>query len=589
MSKLKNGFSRVAAFLWRHKWITLIVIAAAAGVTALCLLFLGKPSAPEGFQSNGSFVRTTVLQKTSLENTVSSKGTVASSDVSTVTTSLKYAVKEILVQVGDQVKEGDIICRLDTSDLEEQIKKAEENLKEAKAQAQSNYDKAQSSATAAYDKATAQEQVYSSAKAAFDTAQAAYTAAQSTVSSLQQSYDAAAAAAAAAAGNAAAKLDAYNTAYNAYLAAPSEETANTAYAAAQEVATAYAQYNGAVVHVPDVNGAQFAGISLTGLDNASGGTAAAEKTAREALQNAKALCGYEEAERTYQNTLAALEQARTQLDNLESQYTAAKEQLENAKTALDKSGTNDTLDELYSQLDDCTLTAKSSGTVTSLNATVGSAVGEGTVAVIQDTEKLKLSISVAEYDIGNIEVGQTAHITSDATGDTVITGRVTQVSKTASSGGNGTSSGFACEITIDNGSNGLLIGMNAKAEILLSSKDNVFVVPIDAVGIEEDGNKVVYVKTAGQGADAVFEPVPVTTGEENDYYIEISGDGLEEGMEVRSSANPEEAQVSSGQENGDAQAGSFMIPAGDGGYAVDIATGPSGGGAPMGGSPGGGH
>ena len=35
----------------------------------------------------------------------------------------------------------------------------------------------------------------------------------------------------------------------------------------------------------------------------------------------------------------------------------------------------------------------------------------------------------------------------------------------------------------------------------------------------------------------------MTTGEENDYYIEISGDALTEGMEVRSSADSEEATV----------------------------------------------
>ncbi|MDO5603284.1 MAG: efflux RND transporter periplasmic adaptor subunit [Oscillospiraceae bacterium] len=587
MSKVKNVFSKAAALLRRRKWIFLAgLLIAAAAVTALCLLLRGSPRTPMDFSPTGGYVRTTILQKTSLENTVSAKGTVESSSVSTVTSSLKYPVKEILVQVGDQVKEGDVICRLDASALEEQIEKLEKNLKESKEQAQANYEKAQSSATAAYDKAAAQESVYNAAKSAFDSAQAAYNTAKATISSLQQSYDAAAAEAAGAAANAAAKLDAYNAAYSAYLAAPSAETANAAYQAAQEVAAAYAFYNGAAVNVPAVSDGQFAGISLTGLDGA-GGKAAAEKTALEALQNAKNLCGYDEAERNYQNAQTAMEQARAQLDNLESQYTSAKEQLENAKTSLEKSASSDELESLRSQLDDCTLTANSSGTVTSLNATVGSTPVDGAIAVIQDTEKLKLSISVPEYDIGNIKVGQTAHITSDATGDAVITGKVTQVSKTAASGGNGSSSGFACEITIENGANGLLIGMNAKANILLSSKDNVFVVPIDAVGTDTDGGKVVYVKTSGQGANAVFEPVPVTTGEENDYYIEISGDGLEEGMEVRSSADPEEALVSGAEENAGAPETGFMVPAGEGGYAVDIVTGPAGGGAPPSGGPGG--
>ena len=40
---------------------------------------------------------------------------------SNVTTSLSYPVKEIFVQVGDTGSEGDVICTLDSSDLEEQL------------------------------------------------------------------------------------------------------------------------------------------------------------------------------------------------------------------------------------------------------------------------------------------------------------------------------------------------------------------------------------------------------------------------------------------------------------------------------------
>ena len=46
------------------------------------------------------------------------------------------------VQVGDTVSEGDVICTLDSSDLEEQLAKRQEALAESRETAQKNYDKA---------------------------------------------------------------------------------------------------------------------------------------------------------------------------------------------------------------------------------------------------------------------------------------------------------------------------------------------------------------------------------------------------------------------------------------------------------------
>lgn len=75
-------------------------------------------------------------------------------------------------------------------------------------------------------------------------------------------------------------------------------------------------------------------------------------------------------------------------------------------------------------------------------------------------------------------------------------------------------------------------------EIVLSAVEDVWSVPIDAVETDEDGNSVIYVK---EGDD--FVPVEVTTGAETDYYIEITGDALEDGMEVRASADADAAEM----------------------------------------------
>lgn len=53
---------------------------------------------------------------------------------------------------------------------------------------------------------------------------------------------------------------------------------------------------------------------------------------------------------------------------------------------------------MYDQLYKCTIKATSDGTITQLNVQVGDMVN-GTIAVIQDTENLKISTSFEEYDI----------------------------------------------------------------------------------------------------------------------------------------------------------------------------------------------
>ena len=82
---------------------------------------------------------------------MSATGTVASNNVSNVTTSLKYAVKEVFVQVGDTVQAGDVICTLDIESLEKQSQRKQESVADAQQTAQENYDKAVESYNEAVD------------------------------------------------------------------------------------------------------------------------------------------------------------------------------------------------------------------------------------------------------------------------------------------------------------------------------------------------------------------------------------------------------------------------------------------------------
>ena len=88
-----------------------------------------------------------------------------------------------------------------------------------------------------------------------------------------------------------------------------------------------------------------------------------------------------------------------------------------------------------------------------------------------------------------------------------------------------------------------------------------------SVTIDKDGEKV---------------QVPVTLGMQSDYYVEISGDDIEEGTAVYYST-PMVNNPSSGDSSADSSQDGISFDMGGG----DMGGGPGGGGAPAGGGPGG--
>lgn len=521
MSKIKTACAGAAAFAGRHKKaviaLALLVVAAAAAAFLLRGRFVRPVSLPA---AGGSYVRTVTLQKGTLEDSISATGTVQSSDVSNVTTDLKYTVKTVNVQVGDSVEEGDVICTLDTSELEESIQKLQESLADAKAEAQKQYEKAQASLTEAeenvkstYDDMKEAEDERDSAKSAYETAAAA-------VKSYQAEVDAANA-------DLLTKLNARQAALDAYTAAGGtvDENGDPVTSATSEAASTAADLSALADALVKANG-EYKSAEQT------------LKTAEANLQTAQSASNYTALSSAYNQAQTAYEQAKTTYENAIKTSETAEESRDTALENYNKAGESDELEELQSQLEKCTLKAETSGKVTAVNATVGSAI-DGAAATIQDTDSLKISITIAEYDIDSVSEGMHAVITSDVI-DGEINGTLTQISPTASGGGS-SSSTFSAEVTVDDENSGLLIGTNAKVQIIQSTTEDVFTVPLDAIEEKEDGTSVIYVQSGEENGEPVFEEVQVVVGATNDYYAEVSGVDLEEGMVVRASASLEEA------------------------------------------------
>ena len=233
------------------------------------------------------------------------------------------------------------------------------------------------------------------------------------------------------------------------------------------------------------------------------------------------------------------------------------------------------------QMENYTITSPISGTVIQKNVKAGDTVGTDTTAsetlcTIYDLSYLEMTLNVDELEILSIKEGQTVTITADAISDRTFTGVVTSVSAAGTTTGGTTT--YPVTIRIDD-TGDLLPGMNATAEIEVSSASNALAVPNGSV---VRGNYVLVTKDSPSAANAVqdmtapdgYVYVKITTGTSDDDYIEVAS-GLQEGDTIAYDADAAEKQNASDSME-------FMVgPGGSGG--------PGGGdGGPGGGGPGGG-
>ena len=149
-----------------------------------------------------------------------------------------------------------------------------------------------------------------------------------------------------------------------------------------------------------------------------------------------------------------------------------------------------------------------------------------------DKDALVVEVTIPANSVPKLSTGMTCRITSDATGDAIINGTLTQIDPVANDKGS-----FGAKVMVNGDDGGLLIGISAKVEIVVNEKNDVFTVPRDAVGTADDGSSYVLRQTGGEGVDMTFEEVPVTTGDTNDFYVEITGSDLNEGDVIRSTAD----------------------------------------------------
>lgn len=217
-------------------------------------------------------------------------------------------------------------------------------------------------------------------------------------------------------------------------------------------------------------------------------------------------------------------------------------QIENA--AIQVQNAELTLKNAQDRLEDYSITSTIDGTVIEKNYDVGdtldtsnaSTTGIAYPAVIYDMSALTFDISVNELDINKIQVGQQVEITADAVEGETFTGVVDKVNINGTTTNGSTN--YPVTVLVDGTPEELKPGMNVSAKIIVEDAGSVLCVPVEAVSRGADGTSLV--KVAGEGAldengnlvdSSKLEDRVVTLGRSDDTYIEILS-GLEDGETV---------------------------------------------------------
>lgn len=556
--------------------VIVLVLAGGFGVHGL-----NRHKARKAMAEQMSQVETTTVTKQNLVDSISVTGTINSADARDVSAiASNVEVETVNYKVGDYVNEGDVVVVLDSSELERKLKEAQNSqalseYKENKSieTASESYTQAVEDGTDDYNKAVKSE---SQAKEDLQDAEDDASSAASTLKKREKSLSAAKEA-----------LNALTDPTESYTAAANAlESANAKVKklADQGQAAGDAEYDAAK---------QEADAAQATYDSVS-----AEKATYDAAVQVvnETQASYTEAHQAYTAAADAEEKAsdayETASDNLTDASKNNDRNISNAADSLEKAQkqkeySNDssaqTIEDYQEQITACTVTAPISGVITAMEVEEGDTyLGEGkTLFSIANSQNFIVSASVDEYDVSSISKDMTAAVIVEALGDDELPAKVSYIAPTATTSTSGNSAGSASydlEIALDDENADLRIGMTAKASIVKEAVYDVLTVPYDCVTTDEDGNSSVTIDKDGEKVQVL-----VTVGMQSDYYVEISGDDIEEGTVVYYST-PMVNNPSSGDSSSDSSQDGVIFDMGGG----SMGGGPGGGGNPGGGGASGG-
>jgi HlyD family secretion protein len=226
---------------------------------------------------------------------------------------------------------------------------------------------------------------------------------------------------------------------------------------------------------------------------------------------------------------AQLAQAQATLTDLldgpsETDIRTAEAELELARIALA---------DAQEQLDKATVIAPFAGVITAVNFSEGE-LANGIVVELVDNNALEIILSVDEVDVGSFAVGQPAIVTLETWPNETIDSEILAIAPSANSGGSNALVSYDVHVGLGETDLPVLIGMTANAKLITSANEDVLLVPNRAIRADRQANK--YFVTVLKVDDST-EEVEVVTGLRDGENTQIIS-GIDEGTVLVVGAGP---------------------------------------------------
>ena len=404
------------------------------------------------------------VKRATLSSVVESSGSIEPQNALTLSFAGPGTVAQVNVKVGDHVKQGDVLAKLDTAALDLQFQQDEQGL----IVQQATYTQ-----TLTPDPATVK-----STQAALNSAQAAYAAAvqQTGLSQQQVTVNCA---------NYTQAKNALDRAQTAY-----DRLAND-HQAKNYLNSDWGPYQGVVKALSDAQSAYD--VAQASCNLAKGNINDGPVTTAQ----------------------AQVAQAKANLDGLltpsDATIAAAKAQLEQAQLNLQQTRL---------KLADAEIVAPFDGVVTKVNGSIGAA-GSGVSIGVADTGQYHINVLVDETEIAKVQLNQEAAITLDGLPGVMLKGKVARIDPSGELVQGVIN--YNVQIDLDPTTAPLRLYMTTNARIIQAMHPDVLVVPLAAIHTDASGGQ--YVEVIDQaGQQMRSHRVNVTTGLSEGTQVEVAGD-----------------------------------------------------------------
>lgn len=400
------------------KWVTLAglgVLLLGGGIWAY-LHFSAKPAATSLILGN--------VKKGDVQKVITATGTVNYKQAIPLTFQTAGKLSALNVKVGDEVKQGQVLAELDSSDLQNAVTQAQANYVSAQAKMQQTLDSLDSTVLGSVAKA------------------------QQSVASTQQAL-----------------MTAQGNADPGYLANQVNLAQQNVLSASNNLASAQAK----VQQTGNTSAVQSAQSALT----------AAQTALANALyqQNGGAARALDQAQAAFDSAQADLAQAQAQVQKKQQGVPSA--DILSGQASL--SSAHSQLATAQKNLANAKLTAPADGVITTV-AVQNYQTVSGTTTIMtwaSGSNTMQIDTSVDQSDVSQVKVGQKTDITLDSAPNQHISGTVTLVAVQGTTVQNVTT--FNVTVQVDTPSPLLRAGMNANVSIILAEAKGVLTVPSEAL------------------------------------------------------------------------------------------------------------